>query len=246
LTATGTWYPITNGWTAGEQNNVVLGPTGSISPNSTGEYQTLAAIAFTSGASPNTIQFGIFKNNSLITDHVAFSWTDTATYPNTVTISGIDHIVAGDVLDVRARCTTAGSITITVTDCNFNIFSLASGQQGPPGPTGSGGTGPTGFNGPTGKPGPTGPAGSDGSPGVQGDTGIDGVTGPTGPGTGDTGSTGPTGPSSGPTGPQSGWNNWTGTISRATKLTTTATTEDCAQAIMGLINDLIKSGTIGY
>lgn len=125
LTTQNDWYQVTAGWTVDQTNNTTPNAEdGTITADVAGQYLTLAAISFISGAAPETLQFGIFKNGSLISGHTGFSWTDTETYPNVVTLVGIDELAVGDVLDVRARCTTAPSIAITVQDCNFNISSL--------------------------------------------------------------------------------------------------------------------------
>lgn len=117
------YYPITTGWTAGVSNKMTANPVpGSMQAITAGFYETLASIAFTSSAAPQTIVFGVFKNGVLIQDHIAVSWTDTTTYPNTVSIVGIDSLVVGDVLDLRVQCTTAAGIAITVTNANFNCF----------------------------------------------------------------------------------------------------------------------------
>jgi len=76
-------------------------------------------------------------------------------------------------------------------------------------------TGPTGFTGPTG-------------------AGVQGVTGPTGPVNG------------GVTGPQSGWaaTPWTGTPNKTARNADTATTQQVAQALKALLDDLKSAGVL--
>lgn len=117
------YYPITAGWVVGINQNVTPNATaGTLTIENAGIFETLAAIGFTSPNQPNTLFFGIFKNGTLIADHVAITWTDTVVYPNTVTVVGIDNLAVGDVLDVRVQCTTAAGVQITVTGANFNCF----------------------------------------------------------------------------------------------------------------------------
>lgn len=72
--------------------------------------------------------------------------------------SGISYLNAGDVVDLRVTCSSAGSQTVTFIESNFQLFSIAgTGGTGATGPTGP--TGPTStVPGPTGPTGPTGPA----------------------------------------------------------------------------------------
>jgi microcystin-dependent protein len=131
LTTQNTWYQVTAGWAADQHSNVTLNAGGgTLTPTVTSEYLTVCAIVFTSAAATNTIEFGLFKNGSLIADHAAFSWTDSVAFPNTVTIAGIDAIASGDVLDLRARCTTNSAITITVTDANYSVLTIGGGSSG--------------------------------------------------------------------------------------------------------------------
>ena len=126
LTSQNTFYLVPGPW--GEDLtpvNVTQDTTGgTLVPLVAGKYQTLVTLAFTSLAAPETVQFQIFKNGSPIPDHVAISWTDTQTYPNTVTIVGVDRLAVNDILDLRAACLTAAGIALTVTDANFNIFRI--------------------------------------------------------------------------------------------------------------------------
>jgi hypothetical protein len=133
LPTTGDWVKVAAGWAPDEVNGVTLDAgAGTMTVVQAGAYQTLCAIAFTSADTPQTVEFGIFKNGALIPDHLVVSWTDTDTYPNTLTITGIDGLSTGDVLDLRARCTTADSVALTVTEANFNIFTIG-GVKGDPG-----------------------------------------------------------------------------------------------------------------
>lgn len=119
------WLPFatTAGWAAdlAPQHMTLNLPAGTISPNLSGRFFMAATVAFTSPAGPELIEFAMFKNGAPIPDHIAVTWTDTNAFPNTVTLTGIDDIAAGDVVDLRARCTTAPNISVTVTDCNFSV-----------------------------------------------------------------------------------------------------------------------------
>lgn len=126
LTVQGTWYPVVSNWSSNEVSGVTLTPAaGTMTIVSAGVYQTACVINFTSPSAPNTVQFGIFKGNSLIADHLAISWLDTTTYPNNVAITGIVSLAVGDVISLRARCTTAAGTSVVPTDVNFSVLSLA-------------------------------------------------------------------------------------------------------------------------
>ncbi len=119
-------YPVAGAWGddvagASVAYDLTAG-TLTILPGGAGLYLTICSLAFTSGAAPETVKFGLFKNGNPIPDHVAVSWTDTTTYPNSVTVSGIDNIAPGDVIDLRVTCLTAEGISVTVTNCNFSII----------------------------------------------------------------------------------------------------------------------------
>jgi hypothetical protein len=81
-------------------------------------------VSFTSDAATEIVEFGIFKNDDVISDHVATTWADTAVYPNTVTVSGVDALDVGDVLSLRVRCTSTAGVVLTPTRGNFSIASI--------------------------------------------------------------------------------------------------------------------------
>jgi hypothetical protein len=73
----------------------------------------------------STIAIQIFKNGTAIPSHDSSTWAQGAVYPNEVSASGIDNLLAGDVLDLRAACTTAAGLQLTVLKANFSVFRIA-------------------------------------------------------------------------------------------------------------------------
>jgi hypothetical protein len=127
LTSQNTWYQVSNGWSQGvitPVNTTVNATNGTITANVAASFQMLCALSFTTAAAPNVIQFGLFKNGALDAGQEITTWTESTTYANSITISGMDTLNVGDVMDLRARCTTAAGIAITVSMANFNMFSL--------------------------------------------------------------------------------------------------------------------------
>ena len=124
LASQGVFYAVTagGGWAHDiPPVNCTQDANGRLTAGIAQRYETICTVAFTSAAAPNRLVFQLFKNGNPLSEHVAVTWTDTATYPNTVTITGLDDLVPGDVIDLRVACTTAADVTILVTDCNFAI-----------------------------------------------------------------------------------------------------------------------------
>lgn len=129
--ATATTMPVQNtfvpvassGWSSdiAPRGMTTSAASGAITSQTAGRFWIICSLAFTSGAAPQTVQFQVFKNGSPLISHSATTWTDTAAFPNTVSMTGLDDLAPGDVLDLRVRCTTAAGIAITVTDANLSI-----------------------------------------------------------------------------------------------------------------------------
>jgi hypothetical protein len=125
LTVQNTWYPIVANWVADQVHNTTLtAAAGTITSDIAGQYWIITTISFTSDVATEIIEFGTFKNDAVILDHVATTWADTATYPNTVTVSGIDALDVGDVLSLRVRCTSTAGVVLVPTRGNFSIASI--------------------------------------------------------------------------------------------------------------------------
>lgn len=127
ITNVDTWYPITAGWGSDiTPVGFTLTPgSGTVTALRAGRYFMAATVAFTSAEAPNTIKIGIFKNAAVIPEHIAITWLDTDTYPNTVTISGIDDLAVNDVLALKVLSSTNGSLDIVFSDINFSVFQIS-------------------------------------------------------------------------------------------------------------------------
>lgn len=116
---------ITAGWIADKHSNVTLNAN-SMTVQVAGTYETLCALSWKPDTGNHTYQFQIFKNGGAIGGHLIES-EKTGTQEVTGTIVGIDTFNVNDVIDVRVRCTDVNSQAVTVTNANFNIFSLVGG-----------------------------------------------------------------------------------------------------------------------
>ena len=203
--------------TAGDSNETTINTTNhTITVSRTGVYAVDFELSY-NGTASEDYEFAVFVDGVIQSDlHTGNANFDTyAGNVNNVGACGILSLTASEVLDVRARCTSSNTVSVTIRNMNFRVVEAVgpgpTGDTGPTGPTGSSG-GPQGPTGATGDTGPTGPQGATGATGDTGPTGSQGATGDTGPtgpqgATGATGDTGPTGSQgatgdTGPTGPQ--------------------------------------------
>jgi len=126
LPTEGAFVQITAGWALGDDfANMTGGLTGTLTaanPLNT-PVETLVSLSVEAGASANTYEIAVFKNGVEITEHLTrFHAPSTDEY--SYTLSGIDYAKSGDVFDIRARCVTAASTSITVTRGNFSVFNM--------------------------------------------------------------------------------------------------------------------------
>lgn len=142
LTTQNTFYPVTAEWTndIAPMGMSIDTATGVITSNVTGTVQTLLQFSYISAAGPDTLIVQLFKNGEPIPDHAANTWIDSTTYPNSVTVTGLDNISIGDTFTVKVSCTTDNAISITPTYANFSLSIIGGigGAEGPPGPAGAG------------------------------------------------------------------------------------------------------------
>lgn len=129
LPSQNTWVQVTGGsiWSLGDDFSQMAGglPAGTLTASNPASVVVLSILSFSviPGNNGVTFQVGIFKNGSLITEHVAqFIAATTDEYMGTV--SGIDMCANGDVFDVRVRYVNVhAATTLTMTRANFSIFS---------------------------------------------------------------------------------------------------------------------------
>lgn len=123
LTLANTFYQCASDWTADISpiNATIDTAAGTITAGLTTRIRTLCAVSYVSASSANTLEFQIFKNGTAIPSHAQTTWLDTTTFPNSVTIVGLDDVVPGDVLDLRVQCTTGAGVVLLVTSANFSI-----------------------------------------------------------------------------------------------------------------------------
>jgi hypothetical protein len=118
-----TYYPIaSSGWLS---DLVPVGMTlnlaaGAITVQTPGRYWTIVTLSYTAPGF-DTIAFQLFLNGAPLLSHSIITWTDTTSFPNAVTLSGIADLADGDVLDVRVASSTDPNVVITVTNANFSI-----------------------------------------------------------------------------------------------------------------------------
>jgi hypothetical protein len=116
-------YEIAGAWShdLAPQDFTVDDVTGHMTCQKAGRYWTVASLSFTSPG-VGSLAFSMFKNGAPIPGHKATTWISTNTYPNSVSISGIDDLVPGDVLSLMVRGTTGAGLSVTVTDANFGAM----------------------------------------------------------------------------------------------------------------------------
>ena len=182
------YYQITNGWVAGDNSGVSFN-TDELVVNTAGTYLTICTLSVEVDTPNQDIVFGIFKNGSIITDHIAQVRMDNASETSSVTVTGVvTGINSGDTFDIRVQDITEPGRLLTILYSNFNLEAISGAQgetgiQGLQGITGIGSqgiqgvTGSQGLTGIQGLQGITGWQGNEGNPGQQGVTGIQGVTG---------------------------------------------------------------------
>ena len=137
LTLQNTFYQII-GWTVGTFNSGTSpsSTNSNIVINSAGIYQTLASISFSFGGNAHIYNFSFFINGVQVPGHQSVSQVSNANnvYSN-VTLTGVVQMNAGDVVDLRARCTNAAGTTVTIQEANMNLC-VQGGAIGPTGYTG--------------------------------------------------------------------------------------------------------------
>lgn len=118
-----TWYKINTQWAISRQNGgTTPSPSdGTITANLAGMYIILTQITTQGAGSAQTFAMSNFKNGNQINGHKS---TRAMNGPNTygsITISGIEILAPGDVIDARIICTSAANQSPVVTDANFLI-----------------------------------------------------------------------------------------------------------------------------
>jgi hypothetical protein len=180
LTLQNTYYRITTGWVAGDNNSWTYSGNTLVCGN-TGTYATICSLSVEIDTANQDVIFAIRKNGVVITDHLTQTRMSNANETNAVTMSGVvTGVNAGDVIDVAAQnITSAGkNITVIYANCSCINVSGATGAVGATGATGA--TGSTGAVGTTGVTGSTGAVGATGATGATGAVGSNGATGATG------------------------------------------------------------------
>lgn len=123
LTLADTFYQLGADWTADLSpiNASIDTAAGTITAGIATRIRTDCAISYTSGSATSTLVFQVFKNGSPLPSHLQTTWADTVTFPNSITIVGLDDVAPGDVLDVRVKCTTGAGLVLLVTFANFSV-----------------------------------------------------------------------------------------------------------------------------
>lgn len=119
-------YYIINQWTTNQNgNNVVPNYTsGTLTINSSGWFNTVCSCSVQS-ANNLTFKAALFVNGSIHQNgKVQFSTSGiTGTPTINFTISDFNMYAAGDVLDIRASCTSNSNVQLTLLQGNFYCFS---------------------------------------------------------------------------------------------------------------------------
>lgn len=120
------WVAITTGWssilnTAAFAHLVSVGSMTALRPMA---LLMEPRVTLAVGAGALAIEVGVFKNGVVLADHIG-QRTIQAAATVTLNVSGVETCVAGDVFDLRARCTSAAAVAITVSYGNFSLIAIA-------------------------------------------------------------------------------------------------------------------------
>ena len=168
MTTVSTFYKISSGWTAGDNNGFTFN-TDELIADVAGVYLTICTLSQSCSANNQHLEFQLFRNGVAVPTHTA-QHESSATEVASVTLSGVlQGVVPGDTFDVRVQNATSSGKTITVYYGNLTLTAVA------------GATGPQGSPGADGEDGEDGPPGPPGLRGVDGAAGVAGAAGPAGP-----------------------------------------------------------------
>jgi hypothetical protein len=134
-----TFYPITAGWSAGDNNGFTFG-TYSLTAATPGTFKTTCTMSVSCSTGSQVLDFAIYLNGSALPSHDAISRISNSNDVVTVCLNGIiQGVNIGDVFDVRVSNTTSAGATVTVQQANFSLMSVsgAPGTTGAQGPTGA-------------------------------------------------------------------------------------------------------------
>ncbi len=121
LTTQNTFYAISQ-WTTNQAFVGVIPnfSAGTLTVNSDGYYWTCCTLSVQS-ANNQTFKAALFVNG-VIHQNGKVQWSTsgiTGTPTINISITDINHYTIGDVLDIRATCTTGSNIPLTVLQGNF-------------------------------------------------------------------------------------------------------------------------------
>jgi hypothetical protein len=125
LTLQNTFYKITPNWTAGNADGMTADTANSqIVCNKKSVF--FVSVSITSGLdTPNeTIEFGIFKNGAHVVkldQEVEFHQANDV---NNASLTGMIALDVGDVIDVRANCTTSAGTNLKPIDVNMSALRI--------------------------------------------------------------------------------------------------------------------------
>ena len=102
--------------------NVIVNPdAGTLSPTVGGQYR-IEYVASVGESAADVVHLQELKNDAAIPTHIA-AFVASTTVSN-VTVSGIDHLKPGDVIQIAAQDLTADASTLTVYFANFTIVKV--------------------------------------------------------------------------------------------------------------------------
>jgi hypothetical protein len=119
------WVLINTGWTSivSTAGFTVFPAGGSITARLPRALLLEPRVTLAVGAGALAIEVGVFKNGAALADHIG-QRTIQAAATVTMNVSGIEPCLSGDVFDLRARCTSAAAVAITISYGNFTIVAL--------------------------------------------------------------------------------------------------------------------------
>ena len=124
-----TFYKVTPGWALRGAQGIVASPANSnMTFEQGGEYNIVCSLSVNPSTNGDTYQFQFFSNGTALLEHQASILAKASTIIS-LTLTGIDPFLVGDVLDVRVACTTSAGSSFTVVSADWSVFALSGGSD---------------------------------------------------------------------------------------------------------------------
>jgi len=123
LTVMGTFYQIVAGWVNGLSSGTTpQAGASNIKCLSAGVYRVVVTATHTNDAiSVSTFEFAVFVNGIQVAKVTQRYSGVGPTELDDIALSGLLNLGVNDLVDIRARCTDAAAVNLTVSNINFSL-----------------------------------------------------------------------------------------------------------------------------